>query len=645
MPTCKLCKSTGLPGARFCGGCGTPFPDEGPAVAAAGPGAAASAPSDDAAMDDLFASLGSSGAPAAGDDLADDLFGGGASGEAELDDLFSSLPDAPSEAGGDLADLFGAAPDDATAPAPAAGKADLDDFFSGDADPEISGIMEMPSPASGGDDLFGSGGGGDDLFAGPADGAEPFGIPDASDPGVASVDDLFGAGAGAMDPDALFRPTGATDKQAAVPAGDDFEDLFSDMRGDDDSSAAIDLTAENEAPTGLFDAASPDDSFDAVAAFGAAPAAGAATEALLGPADFPEPPSEVNTGGDQLEDLFGMGTSSTDDPMVESLSAEIPDLDAPPAAAGGSTAEAFEQLMHERADDSAPQVPGLEPGDLLAEAHQAVDGGPASQTGGEAPQGRDRRQRPRMRMAAGMAPEPSKVETLGEFLGFALAGLFTAGLLREVVPQAAQVPTPALGAGLVVGGGFLHFLSGLRLAPALQSRVMILVAAGLTLPHGLAATPTLPGRFLPLTMILVILAGVGHLLRNQLLALALRLTLAILGVYACLSLVGAAAADTPYEALVTRRVLEAPGLAETLGPARLELVLKAFDPLFLAVNFFLPAVLLAAAAELLLLARRKWWALAIERLVTVALVGGVLWVNLKLYAKLKVPNLLSLAGM
>ncbi len=615
LPTCKLCKNTGLPGAKFCGACGTPFPDS------------RSGPEPDDG--DLFGSL----APAQGERDLDDLFSSlpsAPSGD-DVGDLFAALaePPPPRSPGSGAGDLFGSDP--APAPTPARGKAaDLDDFF-GDGAPEISDLR--PGLAAGpvaGADLFGGG----DLFAT----SDPIGIdgldaPTARGPAVPSpaartspaadlfsdaparddtLDDLFG-GSQAIDPDRLFEGgSGLTGKQTKVGGRDELDDLFGTP------------------------ASSP----------GRGPSGSPGTISISG--DRPVDLSAPGAGGrrDELEDLFGVPDSTSG--SIQSMSIAVPDLDES-TSAQGSTAHAFEQLMQERGQEGGPGgAPDLESGDLLAEAHRVADGRTSADMPAEpaaAPGGRDRRKRARGPvLASAVAPPPEGLERLGEFATFAGTACLAGALVQHHVPQAAGVPAPGLALGAALVGGLLHMVTGFRFPLGFQARALTLAAAVVVLPHGLfPPVVTLPPAFLPITMILVLAAGIAHALENVLLARGLRIGLAIVGVYACLSLVRGAAIGTPYDELVLRRALAAPGLEGSLAPDRLALLLKAFDPLFLGVNLFLPAMALAALFDALVQLRRRWWGRLLTRTMTVALLALAIHANLGIYDRLGVPNLRSLA--
>lgn len=553
VPVCKLCKTTLIGGARFCGACGTPSADAGPPAGASRPSA-----KQKGGDDDLFAALGSP------------------SNEATLDDLFSSLPDAAAQGAG-----AGARADKKDGPrlddlfaAPATGEqvADLDDFF------ETGTIKEVPSATKP---------------------ARPAPAPAKPPP---PADDLFGGTSPVADPDTLFQPTGRT---GAIPtisakaAGGSLEELF-----------------------GL-----------------ATPAAGPAPD--LRPPDRFDP---MATSREPTVDSL---------PSMPDLSASVPGT-APPS---GSTAAAFAALMSDRSEPSGPVVPGLERGDVLAEAHRVADGLPSGdghtaprpepEAGTEeaAASPRDRRKGAAQRRPLGgtfLAPPETPTERLARLGGFLLAAGLAGFVAVPFVPLDQPYPGPTLGLGVAGIGVVVAAITKGTIPLEVQSRLLLLAAAVLVLPHGLVEVPATPPTLLPWVMLAILGAGVAHMLFSSLLATPLKLGFAIVGVYGCLSLAGALGPGTPYAELVTRRILVAPGLAPHLAPDRLELLLKAFDPLFVGVNFFLPAALAAAFFEVFALASRRWWGRTFAALFTCLALALGLMTGVKIADGLGVPNLRTL---
>lgn len=701
IPTCKLCKTPGVPGAAFCGACGTPYGAAPPGAAAAPAFATRGAAPDESDLDDLFSSLPSpplGGAPAGGGAATqlfmdavgpgEDLFGApspGASPQeevAELTDLFAS----PGAGTGNQARVRERPPEPGlvtnilTASGPEDGGS-LDDLFGDTAamDPDAlfrstgtTGTMQKVAPRSSADDLddlFASAEAGgpppnpdealDDLFSGGA--ASPTGAAVSQD-GLA---DLFGAGGEAQ----LFQQTGgaSTEDLFGNPAaGAPLSGAFAGPGAPDDDMPIFSDEAM-EAADALFNDArtSP---IGAVGAFGndfsdepdsSAPASATidvSMETFGAPTAAP--------AGD-LESLFGMGAASASGSRggAPSFDATVPDL--------GATGEAFlgmpsddaaaaniQELMRSQEDDSAPAVPGLESGDLIQEAHRVADGDgrgrePASH--GDArgphddavpPRPKDRRGGRRKAAFATLPPEPGWWGKLGALGGLLLASGFLSQALGHH-PALRTLSPVVLASCLAIMAGVVYVFAyaalKIRLPVELQARCMAL--GGVAFVYTQVSSGELGVADPALAMLLCMAFAIGTVLESGLLFLSLRISLGIVGTYACLSLLTGVSQGLPYVELVTRRVLEAPGLAAHLAKDQLALVLQAFDPLFVAVNFFLPTVLVLGLLEALQFLWRRWWGLASTRLATCAVAGVALWLNLGLYQSLKVPSLRTLLGI
>jgi hypothetical protein len=567
-------------------------------------------PDDD--LDNLFADPGPTDAqPAVG---ADDLFGTG-------------TPSAPPSPGGDMDDLFAST---GAAPAPS-GEDDLDDLFSGAGGGGGGGggglaFEEQPTSTGPVVDVAGSQGAGDldDLFDSLDPSADGFSVEDFA-PGGAETGDTRTVDLAA---DALFAgegPAGAGD-------GGQFDDLFGSATMEPDVSMPQ-LTAPGPASAG--------GTIDVSASLGEIP------------------PSQ---GAGDLDDLFA-APSSTDDPSVDSIDAHPP---ATGSLAGlpsdGYAADQVQSLMAE-SDDNAPGVPGLEAGDLLAEAHRVADAG-GRQTYEEpedrfafmdevqeeeavAPRPSDRRKPRKKPRFYALPPEPGRLARLARLGGLLAASTLLAAAIR-LHPEGAALPLPVLAPCVALASGviglFVYAATKIRVPMGVLSRGLALAAVGLVI--GKVVTPaSLAAGAEAWPMLLALGFSVGTVLELDVLYLSLRLSLAIVGVYSSMSLVMALVRETPYQELVIRRVLEAPKLAEHIPPDRVELALKAFDPLFVAANFFLPAVLVVTVLQALRDLTRRWWGMAFTRLATASIAGLAVYWNLQQFQQLEVPNLLTLAGL
>lgn len=667
IPTCKLCKTLGLPGAKFCGACGTPYGESGPA-----------APD---ASDALFGSIARS------------------SSEADLDDLFSSLPSPPEEEGGPAQGAATQLFMDAVTDAEGTG------LFASTGGPGLEqsnfvaspGASRKPEEVDDLGDLFGGGDGGD------------------------SLDDLFGSKA-SIDPDRLFEATGTTGMQAAVPAGGDLGDLFGSLPEPDPApppppppapnpsqSAETVISQGPEDPTlefSAFDREAPPPPPSTDDLFAAPPPSGALFDPPAGdddlfaepgsgeaPFDFQPPPGTPSSADDlfsgdpddatldismsshmiqapegmqapgpAMGDLFEPESVSTDGAVFGQTVPDLHDVGVEELinlAADEVGEETMRHLVDDQEDVTNPAVPGLEDGDLLAEAHLVADVGgrsfspesteqpePGPHDDAVPPRPRDRRaQRPRV-MFTTLPPDPGWIGRAAGLAGVLVASLVTAMALRHD-PRAAALTLPLMTMSLAIATGVAYFVALLVLKTKLSAEFFSRVLALGTLAFAYTqVAPASLGIGDPAAgMLLCILLGVGAVLWSHVLFLSLRISLGIVGVYSGLSLLTSLSQGIPYPELVTRRILEAPGLSAHLAPDRLALLLKGFDPLFLAVNLFLPLVVLLGVLEALYDLKKRWWGPAGVRLLQCLLTGAAVYLNLQLYQKMQVPNLLSLLGM
>jgi hypothetical protein len=569
------------------------------------------------------------------------------------------------------------------------------DLFSA---PDTSGssVIAAPLSAEGNpgvvDDL-------DDLF-GPS-----------ADPQDSALDDLFGSSA-AIDPDKLFDATGTTGLQSAIPAGD-LDGLFQSLQAepppppptaetktlsgapDEENPFAAAATVVAPSPTsdppaddlfassqeiggdffGVESSPSPPESN----LFDPPPTASSprlSANDLFGPEDevdpedatidismssaaFAAPIPEPPPGG--TRDLFEASGEASSEDLFGRTVPEIPGdneglIDLAPSQLGEND---MRHLVEDQENESSPLVPGLEPGDLLAEAHLVADADgrsmepPSSDPAAPAPHEDAIPPRPRAHQAKRVKPSfvtlppdpgwPGKVAGWGGTL--VASGILAMALAHN--PRAATLSVPILAACLAILSGmlfvFTYAVAKIKLSAEFFSRVLTLSA--LAFAYTMVDPSSLSAHEPALGMLLCLLLGIGAVLWSHLLFLSLRVSLSIVGVYSCLSLLTGAAQGIPYLELVTRRVLQAPGLAAQLAPDRLALLLKAFDPLFLAVNFFLPVVFLLGVLEALYDLKKRWWGPALVRILQVLLTGAVIALNLRLYQQMKVPNLLPLLGL
>lgn len=581
----------------------------------------------------------------------------------ELEDLFASAPpEIPGAAGDDLDDIFAAS-----------GPGDDGDFFgSGAPDAAEESMDDLFASGTGGLPAVSSTGGMDDLFA---SGSAPAA-------GRGDLDDLFASGGGAgLDGPTTTGPI--VDSSAGM--GGDLDDLFdtldpsaADLSLDDmnpsprpttDNLHTVDLAADalfaGEGPTGggefddLFGSVEvePDVSMPQFAAPRAGPgAAGTGAGTIDVSASLGDIPPRA-PAADQLDDLFAAPPS--DEPSVDSI-------DGPQAGPYGSlaglpsdevAADQVQSLLAE-SEDNVPGVPGLEAGDLLAEAHQVADAGghrtyddpPVTYDFDDdepaAPRPQDRRQARRKPRFYALPPEPGRLAKAARVGGLLASSTLLAAALR-MHPQGASIPLAVLAPCVALAGGvaalFVYATTKMKLPMAVLSRGLALAAVGLVGGQVIPAALGAGAEAWP--MLLALAFAVGTVLELDVLFLSLRLSLAIVGVYSSMSLVTGLVHQTPYDELVVRRVLDAPGLVEHIPPDQVALALKAFDPLFVAANFFLPAVLVLTVLQALRDMTRRWWGLALTRLATATVAGLAVYWNLQQYQRLDVVNLLRLAGL
>lgn len=538
-------------------------------------------------------------------------------GSGDLDSLFDDLagPGTTGQSGGDF-DLFADTPE---APPPA----DPDDLFqdplppaSGQEVPLSSSFIASPGadPTSDLDALFQS------PETAPSGGASG-GIPSGVDDLFASIPDLETSGVA----ETPFQPTVAEPSfesfETEEPSLESFEaDVFSDT--------ALDPLDPN---------------FDA----------NASMEIKAPLAAVPPPQAQR----DSLEDLF----QAEDNAVFEEDPTNLDLGPAPPLPVDDFANPAYAHLASAEHAGAPPEMPNLEEADILATAHAVADGVPDSDfelPSTEIPDplpddgmvhrpARDRRTRRR----SSFTPSPPKVGLLG--WGGALGGLFCASaFLAHALrhhPSAGDLGVGLFATCLTVVGLLTHVISLSVLKKPFpleaQSRIFLLVGVGFLATSVPAAShqPWEPG----LAMAVCLLLGVGHCIDNSRLALSVRYTFASVGVYSGLTLIQGLAIQSPiaYERLVQLRTIQAPGLAQKVGAGTAAKLLQAFDPLFVAVNFFLPAVALACLFELFFLAKQRWWSLVLIRATTLAVVGFAVFWNFRLYQKLNVPTLFTLIGM
>ncbi len=650
-------------------------------------GASETSPQDD--MEDLFAAQ----APVATAPTAND----------ELDDLFGApLPEAP-PASDEVDDLFSDL-GDTSSPQPAASKAPSPGMVTSILAPqsatqteEFLDLFGAAGSAIEPDQLFkptGSTGTmqavgplmtpGEDLVLGSANLS-------ASTPGQ-DFDDLFSDAPSSppgMSPeeapdDELNRLFADTPTSAGVPTGQysmdegDLEDLFAEApagQATDLFSEAVMETsfpsipnpndpgsaargAPPEAP-GLFDAAPTDEFEGDFSSMGFAVPGHANEDATIdiSGSNLSLPPVSPAQNADDLDDLFGVAPSG---PQELNMSVDLGVNDLGPAAPMDQAAHTVQELMQERPEENQPVLLGLEDGNILEEAHAVADTGgreplPEEESstsfsteiideGGARPQ--TRRKKRRKPSFYPVPPTPSPLSRAAGMVGLLAASTLLAGAvshhpMTDGLGLAVLAPSLALGSGLVYVATYA--VAKIRLPLELLARGMALAAAGFAFLQ--VAPALLSSGGYAYGMILALGFGIGTLLESGLLYLSLRIALSILGVYSSLSLISGIARKAPYLELVTRRVLEAPGLAEQLSPDRLQLALKAFDPLFVAVNFFLPVVLAVSVLQGLSDGWKRWWTLALTRFLTAVIAGLAIYANLGMYRAQKVPNLLTLLGL
>ena len=146
-----------------------------------------------------------------------------------------------------------------------------------------------------------------------------------------------------------------------------------------------------------------------------------------------------------------------------------------------------------------------------------------------------------------------------------------------------------------------------------------------------------PQTFKPFVMSLVIVAGLNQVLRSRLLHRTFRYILVTVGVYSLTGLIVGITSKLSYSQIIIKRQLEA-----TDKVALVSKLITAFEPTFVAVNFFLPLVVIVLAFEGMRLLMNKFWGHAFVLIITAAFFGCVLFGNVMLYEKANVPNLKSM---
>jgi len=152
-----------------------------------------------------------------------------------------------------------------------------------------------------------------------------------------------------------------------------------------------------------------------------------------------------------------------------------------------------------------------------------------------------------------------------------------------------------------------------------------------------------PAALRPLTMTLVVILGVFFVIRSRLLLRPLRYVTASLGVYSLVGLLTGIAAGRSYGEIISRRSLNL--IEGSAADTLIRQLLVGFEPTFVAVNCFIPLLVIILFFEASRLFINRFWAEGIHLLIACAIFAATLFFNMPLYEKHGIPSLRTLAGV
>ena len=363
-----------------------------------------------------------------------------------------------------------------------------------------------------------------------------------------------------------------------------------------------------------------------------------AEEQTVSPLDLSSPSAALVEGDDVLAEAR-RELASDDEKLLPNSSDDIASL----------LEEAKRKPASIEADELTPSPPEPE------EPESPADDGAEETTEGEEEQPRSRRsRRPAPRQArrlpsslarAKLIPPVTfigRVASMLTFIGLSCAvGL---GGLSRFAPDKPNVYVAAVPLVGLLGVYIVKKLIKAENMPLPFFNVLLLFVAFLSTfeIQGLQLTgwkifKVEPQTFKPFVMSLVIVAGLNQILRSRLLHRTFRYVLVTVGVYSLTGLIVGITSKLSYSQIIIKRQLDV-----TDKVALVQKIVTAFEPTFVAVNFFLPLVVIVLAFEGMRLLMNKFWGHAFALIVTAAFFACVLFGNVMLYEKANVPNLKSM---
>lgn len=427
--------------------------------------------------------------------------------------------------------------------------------------------------------------------------------------------------------EALFDGVGQGDAPHSGPSSPDLSDLFAEAGSAVNDSypsdgADADLSDLFTAPTGSGTAGSP---------------------------------SASGSVDADLSDLFG-DTASGDRSSPASLenifddARQAPD-DGEPVA--GSTEAEFARLSASYASQEEPQTDERPSGDGVTDVDGLFeDDDDEGEGSGSSRPRKSRKPAKKKRIRVVVVEKETWTKKIASF-GLLVAVSLLAGLAVEPhLPMKVPFAWAGLaGALILVSLVFRTALSRVYRIHMTTQLAFLVVTVLTFMGHGVDGSSTepvlmgiVPARLLVYVMLLVMAQGIYFSLFNRLLWSGFRLAMAILGVYGSITLFGAIFQPSSlFLDLARARNLPAPASTIGMGEA-LKVLFKAFEPLFVAVNVFLPALVIVAGLELFLHLWQKRWDKVLTVLLFLALFGTATWFDMRIYQQAGIENLKSLYG-
>ena len=307
-----------------------------------------------------------------------------------------------------------------------------------------------------------------------------------------------------------------------------------------------------------------------------------------------------------------------------------------------------------KSQTSAPKVPkqeaAKEPIEEPSEEEERAKPKKAKRSKSSPASRRARRPAPALTRAK-LIPQKTLVSSLSAFISFlGLSTIFGAITLSihspDLVSALYLLPSPIIALALAY---LIKRIGKLETMPLPSLNLFFLILAVISI-FGLGGQSLLDWKifslrakeFRPFLLSLVVISGLHYIFSSRLLHRSFRYFLATMGIYSLTALIQGIASRQSYDTIIAQRQLELTGDASGAISSSSDLLLRAFEPTFIAVNCFIPILVIVLSFEAMRLLRHRLWKHAGHLLLATIFFALTLFANTQIYERAGVPNLKSL---